>query len=342
MFLLSACDLQFPPDYISEPHFHVYAYGETVRFGLGGDSHRFKLHGWSHTEPAFTWTEGIGASLIFFVPRTPRQLTLTMRLKPFVHAPDLTVQPVHLSINGRKVATWEVTEEKVYTVAVPHDFVAARPDAVPGRHNLRDSALLVLDFLIPNAQFPALLEAAPDWRRLGIACSELRIREGREHKAAAPVARVQEESEDPSYTLGTVVRFGAGDNAELYKRGGWHNAEGGSTWTGQEPAVLGFKLEQTRRPLALTLITHGNILPPRLAVQPTLVYANKRQIAEWQVDEMGEYMAEIPADAIGPDGVLTVEFVSKNATSPQALGVNTDSRLLGIACFELLLTDADE
>lgn len=342
ILLLSGCDLELPPDYYSEPHLHGYSFGENVRFGLGGDSHRFKQHGWSYSERGYTWTEGIGASLIFRVPRTHRELTLAMRLKPFLHPPAVAGQPVHLSINGRKVATWHVDQEKVYKAVIPHDFVAAPPDAIPGRPNLRDAVVLTLDFLIPNAQFPALLNGGSEWRRLGVACSELRIREGKEHSAPTQVPNAADDGEEIPFALGTAVRFGAGANAERYKRNGWHTAEGGFTWTGQQPAVLGMKLEPTGRPLTLTLVAHGNILPPRLLAQPTAVYANNRKIAEWQVDVTAEYTAEIPADVIGPDGVLTLKFVSRQATSPEALGVSVDSRVLGIACFELLLAEAEE
>ncbi|HEV8184675.1 MAG TPA: hypothetical protein VGP40_01880, partial [Chthoniobacterales bacterium] len=144
------------------------------------------------------------------------------------------------------------------------------------------------------------------------------------------------------YSLGTLVLFGGRKNGQLYKGSGWNGAEPGFTWTGKDPAALKFKLEPTNRPLALRLVTNGNTHPPSLLVQPTQVYANGRQIAEWQVDVLAEYTAEIPAGVVGPDGILTLEFVSKNATSPRELGVNTDSRLLGIACYELILTDAEE
>jgi hypothetical protein len=72
------------------------------------------------------------------------------------------------------------------------------------------------------------------------------------------------------------------------------------------------------------------------------VYANGQQIAEWKIDEMGEYTAEIPVNTIGADGLLTLEFVTENAVSPKELGVNADSRTLGIACYELLMTETDE
>lgn len=334
---LSSCG-KLPPPYISEPHFNVYTYGETVRFGLGGDSHRFRLLGWSHTEKNYTWTDGVGASLLFSLPRTNREVTLYMRLFPFVHPPELPSQLVRVFANGRKIATWEVDKEDVYTVVIPHDFIRSWSN----RANLRQLAIVRLDFYIPNAQFPAFLDTAPDWRRLGVACVSLKMREGAKHKAPNARLNLQRERDGPSYKIGTVVVFGARQNAEWYKGSGWNGAEPAFTWTGKDPAVLKFKIEPPQAPLTLTLKAQGNTLPPRLLAQTTRVYANKQQIAEWKVDEMGEYTAQIPVSIIGPDGLLTIELATENATSPKELGVNTDSRTLGIACYELLLTDSDE
>jgi len=342
VLFIGGCNYEMPPPYTGEPHFHLYALNEKVRFGLGGDSHRFKLHGWSHTEQEFTWTDGAGASLIFFAPRTDRDVTFEMRLSPCLHPPELLVQPVHVTLNGRRVATWEVTEEKVYTLTIPHDFIAARPRAVPGRPNLRDSVVLLFDFFIPKAQFPALIATGPDWRRLGVRCSDLTMREGAKYVEPNRILKKPREGEVAPYSLGSLVLFGGRQNGELYKVSGWNGAEPGFTWTGKDPAVLKFKLEPINRPLALKLVTNGNTHPPSLLVQPTQVYANGRQIAEWQVDVRADYIAEIPTGVVGPDGILVLEFVSKNATSPRKLGVNTDSRLLGIACYELVLTDAEE
>ena len=335
--LFSACDIELEPPHTSEPRFHLYAYGERVGFGLGGDSHRFRLHGWSHTEPHFTWTEGVGASLLFLVPRTNREVTLEMRLVPFVR-PELPVQPVHVSVNHRKIATWQVTEDKVYTAVIPADFIAAPAHSEPGRPNLRDAVILVFDFFIPKAHFPAILADAPDWRRLGVACVDLAMKEG----AARPEQPNVRGKGDVQYTLRTPIRFGAHQNAERYIRTGWHQSEAGWTWTSNGRAVLQFKLPPVDGPLNLIVRAHGNTRPPDLLTQPTVVYANQQQIAEWDVDILTDYSAEIPAAALRPDGLLTLEFVSRNATSPRALGVNQDARPLGISCHSLIITEAEE
>ena len=337
ILLFSACDMELEPPYTSEPRFHLYAYGERVGFGLGGDSHRFRLHGWSHTEAPFTWTEGVGASLLFLVPRTNREVTLEMRLIPFVR-PELPVQPVHVSVNNRKIATWQVTEDKVYTAVIPADFIAAPADLPPGRPNLRDAVILVFDFFIPKAHFPAILADAPDWRRLGVACVDLTMKEG-PARPERPNVRGKNEIE---YTPGTPIRFGLGHSGERYIQTGWHPSEPAWTWTSEQRAVLRFKLPPRDGPLHLIVRAHGNVRPPDLLTQPTVVYANQQQIAEWDVDVLTDYSAEIPAAALRPDGMLTLEFVSRNATSPQELGVNPDTRRLGISCHSLIITEAAE
>ena len=338
IMLLSACDLDLPPHHTSEPRFHLYAYGEPVGFGLGGDSHRFRLHGWSHTEPHFTWTEGVGASLLFLVPRTHREVILEMRLTPFVR-PELPAQVVHVSVNNRKIAMWRVTEEKVYSATIPADFIAAPAHAVPGKPNLREAVVLVFDFFIPNAHFPAILADAPDWRRLGVACSELVMREGAERPKQLKLPRG---SGAVPYTVGTPLQFGKGQNAEPHIQSGWHESEPGWTWTRAQPAVLKFKLVPRDEPLMLTVRAYGNTRYPELPHQLTTVYANGHQIAEWEVSALTDHTAEIPASALRADGVLTLEFHSKNATSPKALGVNNDARPLGICCHALVITEVSE
>jgi hypothetical protein len=343
ILLLPSCNMHLPPDYFSEPHFHLYVYGEKVRFGLGGDAHRFKMHGWSHVEQDFTWTEGIGSTLIFFAPRTAREVTLAMHLTPFVHAPELTSQPVYVTLNGRRIAKWDVNEDKVYTAEIPHHLVEARENAVPNRPNLRDSVVLVFDFLIPKAQFPALVDAGPDWRRLGVACSELVMRKGQKHETGvAPTGATDEDA--ATYKLGTVVLFGADQNGERYKQSGWTNAERGFTWTGANRAAMQFKITPPPdHPLMLSLRANGNILPPRLLAQPTDVYANGELVAQWEIAEVGEFIAEIPARVLRPDGLLTIEFESRNAVSPRDLGTNAgDNRELGISCQEMVISDADD
>ena len=77
---------------------------------------------------------------------------------------------------------------------------------------------------------------------------------------------------------------------------------------------------------------------PELPFQPVEVEANGQKIAEWQVGDPAEFTAAIPRDITTAGGDLTITFKTPKATSPKALGVNPDPRVLGICCFEMELS----
>ncbi len=346
--ILTGCDLKQTPDHNSEPRLHVYEFGQPIPFGLGGDDHRFALSGWSEPESGFTWSDGIGASLMLRVPATNTPLTLRMKQWAFTHPPaDLLFQPVDVSVNGKKIATWHVSEKKVYRAVIPKGLVGAPGTVLTARgatdrpDDPRRANLLIIDFYIPKAQAPVLIGASQDSRRLGIAAVELTVQEGADPNAGdddvnatAPMT-----GEGSLYAFGIPLKFGQGENGGRYKLSGWHDAEPTYTWTGAQPAVLGLRIPKTNNPLWVTLIANGNILPPQLPTQPTELYANGQKVAEWQISGRDEFHATIPASALNPNGVLSLELRTAKATSPQALGVNNDARPLGIACYELAIQE---
>ncbi|MFN2507162.1 MAG: hypothetical protein ABR589_00120 [Chthoniobacterales bacterium] len=147
-------------------------YGETVRFGLGGDSHRFCTTGWSFSERGFVWNDGPAASLTFSIapPQPPTDLLLTIKLGPMLAPPDLAVQPVDVYAHGEKVASWQVTEEGVYTAEIPQ--------------HLTIRGYLNIDLHMPKAIAPAEVGLGSDARRLAIRCFELKL--DLESNATAP------------------------------------------------------------------------------------------------------------------------------------------------------------
>ncbi len=136
-----------------------------IFFGVGGDSQRLRLDmpGWSKTEKLFTCTEGPRASLVLRLPPAKRAFKLDFRMSAFV-PPTLPAQLVDVSVNGEKLATWSVAEEKVHTLTVPKRF-APVPDS-----------WLRIDFDIPDATSPAALGHSSDPRQRGLCIRELRIR----------------------------------------------------------------------------------------------------------------------------------------------------------------------
>ena len=150
---------------------HVYEYGAVVRFGLGGESHRFRTTGWSATELDHTWSDGPAASIAISAPAPNAPLRLTMRLSGMTAPPGLPAQPVDVYVQGEKVATWQVAEE--------NDYVAVIPEPLTRR------GFMNIDLHIPKAVAPAETMPGADPRRLGIACVEFKIEPVVENSPAA-------------------------------------------------------------------------------------------------------------------------------------------------------------
>jgi len=60
-------------------------------------------------------------------------------------------------------------------------------------------------------------------------------------------------------------------------------------------------------------------------------------MADWQVSALAEFAVAIPHDITKKGGEVTVTLKIPKATSPRALGLNADPRVLGVCCsdFEL-------
>lgn len=177
-FSLTACGEDNPEKSAeARPRLRAYAYGTKIFFNIGGDSERFRLAGWSTTEHDFTWTDGIGASLSVRVPRSKGPLTLDVYMAGMNHLPSVPFQPVDVSINGHKLADWEVLDDKVYSVAIPKEFADA------------PESLLTIDFYIPQATSPQDLGLGSDWRRLGLRLRTVEIVETPDEGRSAPPDR---------------------------------------------------------------------------------------------------------------------------------------------------------
>ena len=131
-----------------------YTLGETIKFGAGGGSERFRLRGWSQTEAAFTWSVGASASLVFSIEPQSQPLLLRARLggRP----------PVEVFANDEKIAQWEVSSPAEFTATIPAHLVA-------------EGGALIIELKTPNAASPKSLGAGEDVRELGIQCSEVAI-----------------------------------------------------------------------------------------------------------------------------------------------------------------------
>jgi hypothetical protein len=181
-----ACGKDPAPAIARNVELHIYEYGTKVRFGSGGDSHRFCSSGWSQPEQRFRWTDGVAATLLVRVPATQGDVTLLMRLFGNIKPPELSWQPVHVYVNGQYLRTWAVSEERTHAVVIPARFAAG-------------GGLLLIDLHIPLAISPAAMGGPPDDRRLGVACAEMEIDEGTSSAALAAEPPVPSEAPHPNW-----------------------------------------------------------------------------------------------------------------------------------------------
>lgn len=137
----------------------AYALGTLVEFKTGGNSERYRVSGWSHTEVDFTWTEGQSAVLSFNLPADPGPLILKMKLAGLIKAPELTFQPVEIYVNQQKIATWQVGDTAEFKADVPPALI--------------NKGVLNLQLRMPKATSPKALGKNQDERVLGVCAFNL-------------------------------------------------------------------------------------------------------------------------------------------------------------------------
>jgi hypothetical protein len=141
----------------------------------------------------------------------------------------------------------------------------------------------------------------------------------------------------PEYRLGTRVDLSRGNAAPVAFGSGWHAKGAGGRWTSGESATLVFR--PTERPVGgfLLSVTTSGLRGASLSGQRVAVETEGKIVGNWTVSVGGVYSVQIPAKAVDEMGLLTVTFHTPEATTPKALGINADERVLGIAVHALML-----
>jgi hypothetical protein len=137
--------------------------------------------------------------------------------------------------------------------------------------------------------------------------------------------------------VGTSIQFNAGGNSERYRVSGWSKTEAEFTWSEGKSALLGLPIPSD--PGALTLVAKMGALvsPPAVPYQKVEVFANGQKIADWEVADTADFSMVIPAEVTRKSSALNIEFRVPNATSPKALGLGDDARILGIRVYSVEL-----
>jgi hypothetical protein len=143
---------------------------------------------------------------------------------------------------------------------------------------------------------------------------------------------------DVNLAYGTKVSFGTGGNSDPFRVSGWSGTESQMTWTEGTAAVLAMRVSPTNEPVTLKMKLGGLTKDPELPYQPVEVYVNDQKVADWQVVAgPAEFSASIPQEITRRGGLLRITLKIPKATSPKALGMSADPRILGVVCFDLEL-----
>jgi hypothetical protein len=148
---------------------------------------------------------------------------------------------------------------------------------------------------------------------------------------------VDRSSEPADVPYGTRITFGQGGNSDSYKVSGWSTTEEKFTWSEGTGAELRVPVVATEDIIVLKIRMAALVKSPELPSQPVEIQINGQKIAEWQVGNTAEFVAAIPHDITKLGGVLAINIKTPKATSPKALGLSADPRVLGICCLDLEL-----
>ncbi|HMF55320.1 MAG TPA: hypothetical protein VK619_03080, partial [Pyrinomonadaceae bacterium] len=113
--------------------------------------------GWSVREPFGRWSESMHALIVFGLRADEiRDSVLRIKLLPFTSPGKLDVQHVQVSLNGKTVATWQLSNQEM------QEFSIDLPRGALSEKN-------VISFEMPDVVSPKSIGAiANETRRLGI------------------------------------------------------------------------------------------------------------------------------------------------------------------------------
>jgi len=160
--LLCACDKAPQPTANANNSTNSESAGQRIQFNQGGNSERYRLSGWSHTETDFTWTEGTTAKLEIPVASDAGSWTLRVLMSGLIRPPDLPFQLVEVYANDKKIAEWQVGSLSEFSATIPGEVI-------------KTGGSLTLEFRTPKATSPKSLGLNQDPRILGVCLHHLEL-----------------------------------------------------------------------------------------------------------------------------------------------------------------------
>jgi hypothetical protein len=133
-----------------------------IDFGRNGNSTVYRRTGWSQPEPRHTWTIGQESTLEFPRPSVPGNYLLILEVGPFLWRDKLPQQRLMVSINGREVGNFVLTEVGSIECTIPWELIE-RGDWVS------------VTFSHPDAARPIDINRVPDHREIALAFETISV-----------------------------------------------------------------------------------------------------------------------------------------------------------------------
>lgn len=143
-----------------------YALGETISFKSGGQSHQYKIDGWSVVEPWGTWaTDDKARFEVTIDPGIRDDLLLIVNSWAFLSGSHTKLQ-VQVFAGNTKVETWDYE--------INNNAFLDRTARIP-RTTIDSNGSVVLSFKFDNPRSPLDLKESADARILGIGISSVKL-----------------------------------------------------------------------------------------------------------------------------------------------------------------------
>jgi hypothetical protein len=286
-------------------------WGLPLTFGVAGTAAPFLGYGWSAPGSSHRWNNGKEASFNFLIEPTGADLTLEMRLRPFLVPGKVEQQRIQISVGDRSIAELNLTEPGVQSVRV----------SIPNETFEGSELPVVLG--LPDAESQRRINAGGDWRTLAIAMGSLSL--------APDKAPKQVE-------WGSPIKFGFAGTAAPYLGYGWSKAEPSHRWSSGKEASLDLFVEPTDGDLELELKLWPFLVPGKVDQQRIQISVGDHSLGEWRLTKPGvqSVRVSIPKEVVKSRD-LTVVLGLPDAESPQRIEAGVDARTLAIAMLSMSL-----
>lgn len=144
--------------------------------------------------------------------------------------------------------------------------------------------------------------------------------------------------------VGDAIDFSTHGNSQFYSTEGWSGPEEWGRWSINKNAGLAMNISgYTDRPLILEM-TYGALVGQAQTCQKIIIKANEQIIGNENIclETGGQipalYRYELRPGLIQADRLLNIDIATPDSISPRQLGINADSRILGIALKTLRVT----